>query len=85
MGQSGEPLGLAADVCEPLVLAALHFSQVRVGADDGQGRFQLVAGVGDKALLLFVALGHRTDDPLGEEEQQHQHRAQTQERQGDTI
>ena len=47
VGQLGQPLSLAADVGDPLVFAALHLGQIGVGADDGHGGLQLVAGIGD--------------------------------------
>ena len=37
-----------------------------------------MAGIGDELLLLFIALGHRTDNAVGQNQQQHQHRQQAQ-------
>lgn len=76
LGQLGEPLGLAADILDPLIFSTFHFCQVRIGADDGQRGFQFVACVGDELFLLFIAFGHRPDNALGEQKQQNQHRSQ---------
>ena len=62
--QLREPPGLLLNVQQPLVvLAELGFEHLGVGMDDRKRRFDLVPRVGDEALLLFVALGDRTDDP----------------------
>ena len=53
--------GLAFDGADPFVFALAHLQYVRVGRDDGQRRFQFVAGVGDKLLLLLDAAAHRRE------------------------
>ena len=78
VGKACEPLRLVANVGEPLIFSALHLCQLHIGADDGHGRFQFVAGIGDELLLLFIALGNRTDNTVGQNQQQHQHRQQAQ-------
>ena len=73
----GEPARLQADVREPLALPVqLHFEHIRVRLDDGEGRFDLVPGVGDEALLLFVALRHGAHHAAGEGENEQEHREQ---------
>ena len=78
IGQLGQAPGLTADVGEPLVFSALHLCQIRVGADDGHGGLQLMAGIGDELLLLFIALRHWPDNMLGQDQQQNQDRRQPQ-------
>ena len=56
-----QPLGLAADVDIIFILAVDEGHGVVVGLDDGKGGLHLVAGVGDKLLLLFHACQHRAD------------------------
>ena len=49
----------------PFVFAAEHLGKFRVGADHGQGRFKLVAGVGDELFLTLGVLDHRADGQPG--------------------
>ena len=42
-----------------------YFGKFRVGADHGQGRFKLVAGVGDELFLTLGVLDHRADGQPG--------------------
>ncbi len=59
-----------------LRLLALPLEQLQrlgVGLDDGQGRFDLVSGVGDELLLLFHILHDGPDGPAGQEDHQQQH------------
>ena len=74
VGEGGQPPNLVLDVIDPLIaLPGLQGQHVGVCLDDGNGGFQLVTGVGDEPLLLFVALQNGADDPPGEEEQQEKH------------
>ncbi len=72
-GERGEAAGLPADVGDPLVFSfalQLRFQHVCIRLDDRDRGFQLVSGIGDKALLLFIALRNRPHDPLGKQQQE---------------
>ena len=54
-------LRLGACLVDPLLLSDVHLQQLQAGDDDGDGGFQLVAGVGDELFLLSVGLHDRLD------------------------
>ena len=68
LGQPGQPPDLTADILKPLVAIQLRLHQIQVRADDRQRRFQLMPSVGDEPALLFIALRHRAEDPLGQDQ-----------------
>ena len=62
---------------DPLLLAHLHLQHLQAGGNDGDGGFQLVAGVGDELLLLLGAAHHGVDGPAAQQhhQQEYQQRA----------
>ena len=79
--QRPHPLGLGVDVVRPPGRAVVQrrcLQQLRVGEDDGQGRFQLMGGVRQELPLLPPRLCHRRRCPPGQQDgdpqQQHQRR-----------
>lgn len=62
---------------QPLVFSDVHSQDFGIRVNDGQWCFQFVAGVCDKLLLFFVALGKGLDDPAGQKDQQKQDRQQS--------
>ncbi len=76
--QRCQSLDLELNVPQPLVFSALHIQHIRIGGDDSQRRFDLMARIGDEPFLLFIALRHRLHDPSGQQEQQNKHRQQSQ-------
>lgn len=77
VGEFCQPPGLGLDVGEPFILPQIHRQDLRIGVNDGQRGFQLMSGIGDEPLLLFIAFRHRFDDPPREQDQQKQHRQHT--------
>ena len=75
MGQAAEPPDLAADVAAVLALAAHQLHGLHIGLDDGQGRFQLMARVGDELALALHVLRDGADGPTAQRPDQHQHGA----------
>lgn len=63
----------AADIVEPRAWALLILDDVEIGADEGQRRFELVAGVGDELLLPLDAFGDWAHGAFGEQRHQQQH------------
>ena len=68
-------LGLC--LVDPFLMAHLHLQHLQAGGNDGDGGFQLVAGVGDELLLLLGAAHHGVDGPAAQQhhQQEHQQRA----------
>ena len=54
-------LCLGARLVDPLLLSDVHLQQLQARGDDGDGGFQLVAGVGDELFLFSVGLHDRLD------------------------
>ena len=69
----GHELRLFPNVAEPLAGPGLAFQNVQVGPDQGEGRFQLVVGVGDELLLPLVAFRNRLYRPFGKQGHQQKH------------
>ena len=70
VGQRRKPVRLRADIRDPFVVPDILLEHVRVRADDRDRRLELVPRVGDKLLLLFIALCDRTHDPRRQKHQQ---------------
>ena len=73
MHQVGEARRLGEDVAAVFALPAHELHGLGVGADDGQGGFQLVARVGDEAALPLHVLRHGTDGQTAQGPHQQQH------------
>ena len=71
--QRRQLFGLRLRFIDPFLLAGLHFQHAQTGGNDRDGGLELVAGVGDKLLLLFSAAHHRIDGAAGEQHHQHKH------------
>ena len=56
-----QPRDLLVNALRPLALAALNFLHLVSGINHGQRRLDFVACIGNKALLLAVALDHRSN------------------------
>ena len=68
---------MGLNVHDPLILLPrLQRQDLRVRLDDGNGGFDLMAGVRDEAFLLFMSLDHRLNDPPGQQQKQQKHRQQ---------
>ena len=63
--QSGHAVNLAHGGLRPFILAVHHFQDLRVGLDNGERGLELVAGVGDKGLLIFCIADLALDNSAG--------------------
>ena len=65
--ERGELFRLRHRLVDPFLLAGLHFEHLEARGNDGDGRFQFVARVGDELLLLLRAANHWVDGPAREQ------------------
>ena len=62
---------------QPLVIIVIHFQNIHIRINNGDGCFQIMAGIGDKLPLFFVAVGNWLDDSCRQDVQQQRHYEKT--------